>query len=578
MSAAPDLPPVLTVVVISFEMSRELPRTLLSLSPGYQQGMEGQPYEVIVVDNGSATPPVAADFAGLGLDLRVLHCMTGTRSPVDALNMGLAASRGELICCMIDGARMASPGLLSASIAASRLHPRPIVFSASMMLGHHPQWRAHETGYSAAVEDALLDSIRWPEDGYRLFEVSNGQSSAPSELRWYAPGHESNAITLPRALWAEVGGYDPGFQTAGGGFSSCDLFARSAHLPGVQVIVLGGEATFHQFHGKSASTAHRDGLDQMRVFSQEYFRLRNCAFKPVRKPFWFFQMRNPVLERTTKSTKGAAIPQEQRYLDLLEQRLLNSGAREVEAHLRALVAVLRAEGRVDLLKQAQAGRAYQLRRVMGAEQQGLLLDPTLLPSALTMTGRRRLQYLRRCVETVLDQAIPGDLVECGVWRGGSAMMMAAVLAARGDQERKVWLADSFEGLPRQDGNYDTTAQADLLNANGLAVTEATVRDSFTELGLMGDSIRFLPGWFCDTLPSAPIERIALLRLDGDLYSSTMDALTALYHKVVPGGFIIIDDYALQPCADAVNAFREMRGIHEPMERIDQIAMAWRKHV
>ncbi|MDP1577692.1 MAG: TylF/MycF/NovP-related O-methyltransferase, partial [Cypionkella sp.] len=180
--------------------------------------------------------------------------------------------------------------------------------------------------------------------------------------------------------------------------------------------------------------------------------------------------------------------------------------------------------------------------------------------------------------TVLNQAIPGDLVECGIWRGGSAMMMAGVLVARGDQERKVWLADSFEGLPRQDGDYDTTAQVDLLNANGLAVTEATVRASFTELGLMGDSICFLPGWFCDTLPSAPIERIALLRLDGDHYSSTMDALTALYHKVVSGGFIIIDDYALQPCADAVNAFREMRGIQEPMERIDQMAMAWRKHV
>lgn len=571
--------PVLSVVVISYDMARELARTLLSLSPGYQQGMAGQRYEVIVVDNGSATPPAVKDFAGLGLDLRVLHCTTGTRSPVDALNMGLAASRGRLICCMIDGARLASPGLLAASIAATRLHARPIIFSASPVLGHQPQWLAHETGYCTAIEDRLLDSIGWPQDGYRLFEISSGLGPQLSELRWYVPGHESNAITMPRDLWDEVGGYDTGFQTAGGGFASCDLFYRAAHLPGAQVIVLGGEATFHQIHGKSAATAHQDARQQLRGFSQEFNRLRGRAFKPVRKPYWFFQTRNPVLDRAATGMANAPeAPPDQRYLDLLEQRLLNSGAREVEAHLRALVAAVRAAGREDLLDQAQAGRARQLRRVIGAETEGLLLDPALLPSALTMTGRRRLQFLRRAVETLLDQAVPGDLVECGVWRGGSAMMMAGVLAARRASGRAVWLADSFQGLPSEDGIYDHAAEVDLLNTHGLAVTEATVRASFAELGLMADNIRFLPGWFCDTLPTAPIDQIALLRLDGDHYSSTMDALTALYHKVVPGGFVIVDDYALPPCADAVNTFRAAQGITEPMERVDHTAIAWRKQL
>lgn len=574
----------LSVVVISYDMARELPRTLRSLSPGYQQGMAHLRYEVIVVDNGSACPPVVADFADLGLELRILTCGTGSRSPVDALNLGLAASRSGLVCCMIDGARMASPGLLATTIAASKLHPRPIVFTASMMLGEHPQWRALETGYCAAVEDDLLDSIDWPENGYRLFEIANGQSSETSELRWFAPGYESNALTMPRALWDEVGGYDVGFQTDGGGFASSDLFSRAADLPGVQLIVLGGEATFHQIHGKSAATANPDAMDQMRAMSQEYFRLRKKTFRPVYKPYWLFQTHTRPLERkaplrvvepNAKPQQKAAIPPEQRYLDLLEQRLLNVGALEVEARYRSLLKVVRAEGREDLLVKAQAKQARKLRQIKGAAHEGLMVDPTVLPFGLTMTGRRRLQYLRKAVESVLDEAIPGDLVECGVWRGGSALMMAGVLAMRGNQERKVWLADSFEGLPPEDGPFDTSL-IDTLNANGLAVTEAEVRANFTELGLLDDTIRFLPGWFSDTLPSAPIDQIALLRLDGDHYSSTMDALTALYDKVVPGGFIIIDDYILPPCAAAISDFRCARGINEAMTRIDHTGVAWRK--
>ena len=577
MTAPADTAPQLSVVVACYEMARELPRTLHALSPGYQQAMERIPYEVIVVDNGSSRPPRAEDFAELGLDLRVLHCTTGLPSPVDALNMGLAASRGGLICSIIDGARMPSPGLLAASVAAARCHDRPIVYTASMILGHHPQYEAAKTGYTAEVEDRLLASIDWPQDGYRLFETSNALLEQPSLLQWYAPGFESNAITMPRGLWDEVGGYCGEFRTDGGGYASSDLFFRAAHLPDTQIIVVGGEATFHQIHGKSAAAAHANIGQQARIMTREFQRVRARPPKSVRKPYWLFQTQTPPLrKRPTPGTPPKAPSPEQRYLDLLEQRLLNSGARETEAQLRALTAAVKAAGREDLLAAAQTAYPRHLRRVIGAESEGLMLDTTLLPSALTMTGQRRLSYLRGAVETVMDQAIPGDLIECGVWRGGSAMMMAGVLAARGVTDRTVWLADSFQGLPLVDAELDCSDLVAPVNASGLAVPEATVRASFEELGLLDDNIRFMPGWFCDTLPTAPVERLAVLRLDGDHYSSTMESLTALYDKVSPGGFVIIDDYALPRCAEAVDEFRQARGITEAIEKIDYTGIAWRK--
>lgn len=575
---APASAPRLSVIVACYEMARELPRTLHALSPGYQRGMEDIPYEVIVIDNGSSQPPRTEDFAHLGLDLTVLYCTSGLPSPVDALNMGLAAARGSLICSIIDGARMPSPGLLAASVAAAGTHARPIIYTASLMLGFHPQFHAAKTGYTIEIEDRLLASIDWPSDGYRLFEIANGLLDQPSLLQWYSPGFETNALTMPRQIWDEVGGYDANFQTDGGGYVSSDLFYRAAHLPDTQIIAIGGEATFHQMHEKSATAAHPNIAQQGRIMSREFQRLRARPPKAVRKPYWLFQTATPpLLKRPTPGTPEKHIAPERRYLDLLEQRLLNTGAREAEARLRALRAAVKAAGRDDLLAEADALYPRQLRRVIGAETEGLLLDKTLLPTSLTMTGRRRLSYLRSAVETLLDQCIPGDLVECGVWRGGSAMMMAGVLAARRIGNRAVWLADSFQGLPVMDGTEDCSDMVTTLNESGLAVSEATVRASFEELGLMSDQIRFLPGWFCDTLPAAPIEKIALLRLDGDHYSSTWDALSALYDRVVPGGFVIIDDYALPRCAEAVDEFRAAHGISEPVERIDHSGLAWRKH-
>lgn len=202
--------------------------------------------------------------------------------------------------------------------------------------------------------------------------------------------------------------------------------------------------------------------------------------------------------------------------------------------------------------------------------------------AETMIGMRRLTSLQHCVETVLTENIPGDLVECGVWRGGASILMRAVLAAYGDTTRRVWLADSFEGVPPPDtANY----KADKLPrfslglhhaAPVLAVSESQVRANFERYGLLDEQVRFLPGWFKDTLEDAPIEEIAVLRLDGDLYESTIQALDALYPRLSPGGFCIIDDYNLSGCRQAVGDYRTKHQISSEIVQIDQCGVLWRK--
>jgi O-methyltransferase len=199
--------------------------------------------------------------------------------------------------------------------------------------------------------------------------------------------------------------------------------------------------------------------------------------------------------------------------------------------------------------------------------------------AETMIGMQRLTSLQRCVETVLADDIPGDLVECGVWRGGAGILMRAVLAAYGDETRCVWLADSFAGVPPPDAakyKADNGVRLDRF-AFILAVPETEVRANFQRYGLLDDRVRFLPGWFKDTLPDAPIDRIAVLRLDGDLYESTIQALDALYPRLSPGGFCIIDDYhAMKPCWQAVTDYRAKHAISAEIVDIDGTGVLWRK--
>lgn len=192
----------------------------------------------------------------------------------------------------------------------------------------------------------------------------------------------------------------------------------------------------------------------------------------------------------------------------------------------------------------------------------------------SMVGRARLDNLQNSVETVLAEGIDGDFIETGVWRGGSCMLMKALLKEAGDTSRKVWLADSFAGLPPPKNDSDGW---DLSGHPYLRVTADSVRENFERFGLWDENVRLLKGWFHETLPSAPIKKLAILRLDGDLFESTKVALEALYDRVCPNGFVIVDDYHAWPgCRRAVDEFRRDRDELGAIEEVDGTAVFWRK--
>lgn len=198
-------------------------------------------------------------------------------------------------------------------------------------------------------------------------------------------------------------------------------------------------------------------------------------------------------------------------------------------------------------------------------------------TAPTMVGLRRLDHLQESVETLLREGVEGDFLEAGVWRGGCGIFLRALLALHGDGERRIWLADAFGSPPyRSEGNeWDSPRDIGWMANLSQGVDE--VRRHFRDYGLLDDRVLFLRGWFRDTLPRAPVRRLALLRLDGDLYESTRDALVHLYPRLSPGGYVVVDDYqALRACRQAVTDYRQEHGIRAPITPIDQVAVFWRR--
>jgi len=192
----------------------------------------------------------------------------------------------------------------------------------------------------------------------------------------------------------------------------------------------------------------------------------------------------------------------------------------------------------------------------------------------SMAGHRRIENVQRCIEDVVAAGVPGDLIETGVWRGGMTIFMRGVLKAYGITDRTVWVADSFEGLPAPTSQGDGW---DLSDVSYLKVSLDQVKENFRKFGLLDDQVKFLKGWFKDTLPNAPITRLAILRLDGDMYSSTMDALRCLYDKVSPGGYVIVDDYYSWPsCKQAVSDFLAERKLNPTIQTIDWTGAFWQK--
>lgn len=198
-------------------------------------------------------------------------------------------------------------------------------------------------------------------------------------------------------------------------------------------------------------------------------------------------------------------------------------------------------------------------------------------NADTMIGLIRLNNIEYCISEILKNNIEGDLIETGVWRGGAVIFMQAMLKAFDVKGRNVWVADSFEGLPKPNETlYPADKGDDHHTIAYLSVPLETVIYNFKKYHLLDDNVKFLKGWFKDTLSTTEVKKLALLRLDGDMYESTMDTLTNLYPKLSIGGYIIVDDWVLSGCKKAIEDYRMQHNITEEMVNIDWAGVYWKK--
>ena len=268
-------PPQLSILVCAFNMARELPRTLFTLSPQYQRHDAGLNWEVVVLDNGSNPPVNAEELRSAIGDVRVIRPDDPKASPAAAINAAMAELRGEVLGLWIDGARLASPGLVQCAIDAWLADPSRAIGTLAFHLGPDVQMRSVFQGYDAAVEDALLGSVPWREDGYRLFDISVLAGSSLGG--WFGCINETNGLFMDRSMWSRLEGLDERFEAAGGGFVNIDLWERAIAESNDRPWMVLGEGTFHQVHGGVATNGLPENRDLMR---REYASIHGKPFAP----------------------------------------------------------------------------------------------------------------------------------------------------------------------------------------------------------------------------------------------------------------------------------------------------------
>lgn len=267
------------------------------------------------------------------------------------------------------------------------------------------------------------------------------------------------------------------------------------------------------------------------------------------------------------------------YLELLKQTLTDFHRIDYIEY-KPLIHDSKRNWRVRLMMQIEKillGDDYTVCKTIGYNKEDRINGRDWPTYAESMIGLKRLQNIQDCAIDVIEKSVPGDFIETGVWRGGATVFMKAILNTYGIADRTVWVADSFEGLPKPEKKYTADKGDKHHNKVALAISQEQVENNFKKYDLLDNRVKFLKGWFKDTLPSAPIEKLALLRLDGDMYQSTMDALINLYHKLSIGGYIIIDDWGAVPgCKQAVEEFRSANNITDPINVIDWAGVYWQK--
>ena len=301
--------PALSIIVIGFDMARELPRTVMSLLPPYQRGVTPHDVEIIVIDNGS-TDPVTRDMFPAEADIQVVRVDDGGVSPCRAINRGVARARADHIALIIDGARLVSPGMIRAALDAAATGDDAFVATLGFHLGPKVQQVSVDEGYTRDVEDQLLADIDWPHgDGYRLFDIcALGESYALGVL---APPTETTFFVMRKAMFDAIGGYNEAFVQLGGGFASFDFFRRAVEAAGDGFIMLIGEGTFHQLHYGATTQAGgirreaEPGVSLGDVFGREYEAIVGRPYGRVdRMPLLTGRITHPAVPRLFFATAG----------------------------------------------------------------------------------------------------------------------------------------------------------------------------------------------------------------------------------------------------------------------------------
>ncbi|HVU03178.1 MAG TPA: hypothetical protein VHE30_15565 [Polyangiaceae bacterium] len=271
--------PLLSLVVVVYDMPEQAARTLHTLSARYQRGVAENDYEIVVVENASPRLLGEERARAAGGNVRYFLRDTDERSPVFAVNFGANQARGATLGVLVDGARLLTPGVVRLALLVGRAAPGAVLSVPGYHLGSELQQKSVDSGYDLATESALLQRIRFPEDGYRLFEIACFSGSCAAGF--FLPYAESNCVVVPRRLFEELGGYDEGFVRAGGGYSNLDFYRRVLERDDVTLFVTPGEGTFHQLHGgiTTGGTRGKEREDLMASFVEEYRAVRGVPYE-----------------------------------------------------------------------------------------------------------------------------------------------------------------------------------------------------------------------------------------------------------------------------------------------------------
>ena len=271
-------PLTLSVIVIAYDMAREIPRTLQSLARTYQQQAENLDYEIIVVDNGSPIPLDANSWRHIDAPVTLIRLDNAHPSPAKAMNSAAEVARGDWLCLMVDGAHVLTPGVFQLALAAGRAFAEAVVAVRYFFLGPDEQNHSIAKGYCQAEEDNLLDAIQWPVDGYRLFEIGTPFRAGAASASWLHKMFESNCLFIGRSRFETLGGMDEDFDLPGGGFVNLDFYKRACDSEGATPVQLIGEGSFHQIHGGTTTNVTMEQRQsRTQAYQKQYEALRGNA-------------------------------------------------------------------------------------------------------------------------------------------------------------------------------------------------------------------------------------------------------------------------------------------------------------